>query len=305
MQTIIFAGMKHRNATYLSLIALIIAAILASCSDAVDHGGKTPLVSAGSAYLYKEDIEQLVALNHTVEDSAAFVDKYVRQWLEDALLYDRAKRNVSSGKEIARLIENYRKSLLLNIYQERIVDQQLDKEITPEEVALFYEANKSMFKVEEPMLKGLLLKLSLKAPKLDAVRKWCKSAEPDELEKYTLTNAQVYEYFRETWTPLSAIASKLSFSEEELKGKIALQGMTEFRDTASIYIINIDEYLPSGKIKPLDLAEPEIKELLVNSRKAEFLQEMKQNLYNEALQSGDIRFYQTEQNKDSLSAENR
>ena len=48
--------------------------------------------------------------------------------------------------------------------------------------------------------------------------------------------------------------------------------MTEFKDTASIYIININDYLPVGSIKPLDLAEGEIKELLVNSRKAEFLQ---------------------------------
>ena len=291
MQIIIFAGMKRPVTTYLSLVVVLFAALFASCSDAVDHGGKTPLVSAGDEYLYREDIDQLLALNSNIKDSAAFVNRYIKQWLEDALFYDRAKHNVSSSKEISRLIENYRKSLLLNIYQERLVDQQLDKEITPEEVASFYETNSSMFKTEEPMLKGLLLKVSLKAPKLDAVRKWCKSDTPDELEKYTITNAQAYEYFRETWMPLSAIAAKLSFSEEELKGKISMQGMTEFKDTASIYIFNIDEYLPAGAIKPIDLAEPEIKELLVNSRKAEFLQQMKQSLFEEALQSGDIRYY--------------
>lgn len=301
MQTIIFAGMKHPRTPYMLSIMLAVVAFLISCSDSVDHGGKTPLVSAGDEYLYKEDIEQLLALNYTIEDSAAFVDKYIKQWLEDALLYDRAKRNISSSKEISRLLENYKKSLLLNIYQERLVDQQLDKEITPEEIASFYDANKTMFKVEEPMLKGLLLKVSQKAPKLDAVRKWCKSAEPDELEKYTLTNAQIYEYFRETWMPLSALASKLSFTEKELKEKISTQGMTEFKDTASIYIININDYLPVGSIKPLDLAEGEIKELLVNSRKAEFLQKTKQNLYNEAIQNGDIKFW----NMDSDSTENK
>ena len=301
MQTIIFAGMKQPRTPYTLLIIMAVVAIIASCSDTVDHGGKTPIVSAGNEYLYKEDVEQLLALNYTIEDSAAFVDKYIKQWLEDALLYDRAKRNISSNKEISRLIENYKKSLLLNIYQERLVDQQLDKEITLEEVSSFYEANKTMFKVEEPMLKGLLLKVSQKAPKLDAVRKWCKSAEPDELEKYTLTNAQIYEYFRETWTPLSAIASKLSFTEKELKEKISQQGMTEFKDTASIYMININDYLPVGSIKPLDLAEAEIKELLVNSRKAEFLQKMKQNLYNEAIQNGEIKFW----NKDTISTANK
>lgn len=101
--------------------------------------------------------------------------------------------------------------------------------------------------------------------------------------------------------PLSALASKLSFTEKELKEKISTQGMTEFKDTASIYIININDYLPVGSIKPLDLAEGEIKELLVNSRKAEFLQKTKQNLYNEAIQNGDIKFW----NMDADSTENK
>ena len=98
MQTIIFAGMKRPRTTYLSLIAVLFAAILASCSDAVDHGGKSPLVSAGDEYLYREDIEQLLALNSNVKDSAAFVDRYIKQWLEDALFYEYKGVECSNGR---------------------------------------------------------------------------------------------------------------------------------------------------------------------------------------------------------------
>ena len=151
-----------------------------------------------------------------------------------------------------------------------------------------------MFKMEEPMFKGLLLKVSKKAPKLDAVRRWCKSVDPadlEKLEKYTLTNAQVYEYFHETWTSVSVIAPKVSLSEDELRRKVSEKKMVEFSDSASVYLINVTDYLPVGELKPLDLAEAEIKELLVNSRKAEFLQRVKRDIYDKALKSGDVIFY--------------
>lgn len=276
------------------LLALVAILACMSCSDKIDHGGKTPMVGVGTDFLYKEDVEQMLASDRMIKDSAEFVSKYIEHWLEDVLLYNQAKRNVSSSKEINRLIDNYKKSLMLNVYQERLVDQQLDKEILPEEISVFYESNKLMFKMEEPMLKGLLLKVSKKAPKLDAVRRWCKSSDPEELEKlekYTLTNAQVYEYFHDTWTPVSFIASKVSLGEEELRRRVSEKKMVEFSDSASLYMINVTDYLPVGELKPLDLAEAEIKELLVNSRKAEFLQKVKRDIYNEAMNSGDVIFY--------------
>lgn len=280
------------------LFVLVAMFVWTSCSDKIDHAGKTPLVGVGTDFLYREDVEQMLASDRMIKDSAEFVKKYVEHWLEDVLLYNQAKRNVSSSKEITRLIDNYKKSLLLNIYQERLVAQQLDKEILPSEISAFYERNKLMFKMEEPMLKGLLLKVSKKAPKLDAVRRWCKSSAPEDLEKlekYTLTNAQAYEYFHDTWTPLSVIASKVSLGEDELRRMASEKKMLEFSDTASVYMINVTDYLPVGGLKPLDLAEGEIKELLVNSRKAEFLQKVKRDIYDEALKSGDVVFYNNEQ----------
>ncbi|MBR5150597.1 MAG: peptidyl-prolyl cis-trans isomerase [Bacteroidaceae bacterium] len=279
------------NTVFQVLLAML---LLSACGDSVNHGGKTPYIGVGDEYLYKEDLEQAYMANHTQKDSAAFMQEYIEHWLEDALLYSRAKHNVSSSKEIARLIESYKKSLLLNIYQERLVDQQLDKEITAEEIASFYEANSAMFKMEEPMIKGLLLKVSKKAPKLDAVRRWCKSTEPAELEKlekYTLTNAQLYEYFYDSWMPISALAAKIALSEEDLKQKVTKKDMIEFSDSASLYIMNISDYLPVGELKPLDLAESEIKELLVNSRKADFLQQVKKDIYNEAISGGKVKYF--------------
>ena len=286
--------MKLYKRTVYLLFATIVALVASSCNEQIDHGGKTPIVGVGNEFLYKEDVELLLSSNRMIKDSAEFVQEYVAHWLEDVLMYRQAKRNVAQSKEVDRLIQNYKKSLVLNIYQERLVDQQLDKEITPDEINTFYESNKLLFRMEEPMVKGVFLKLSLKAPKLESVRRWCKSDNPEELEKlekYTLTNAQIYEYFCEEWQSLSLLASKVTLSEDELNAKVSSKGMVEFKDTSAIYIMNITDYLPVGTQKPLDLAESEIKELLVNSRKAEFLQRVKKDIYTDAINSGEVKFY--------------
>ena len=287
--------MKLCKSIFFTLLVAVVAMVLvSSCNSKVDHGGKTPLVSVGDSYLYKEDVVAMLATDRMIKDSADFVEKYVEHWLEDILLYNQAKRNVASSKEVARLIDSYKKSLLLNVYQEGLVNQQLDKEITPEEISAFYDDNMAMFRMEEPMVKGLFLKVAKKAPKLDAVRRWCKSDNPEELEKlekYTLTNAQVYEYFYDKWTPLSVLASRMTIGDDELCRKVVKTGFIEFSDSASLYMINVADYLPEGEQKPLDLAESEIKELLVNSRKAEFLQQVKREIYNKAIVSGEVKFY--------------
>ena len=271
-----------------------------SCESEITHKGKTPLVSVDKEFLYKEDVDQLFSTNRPAMDSVAFVNKYVTHWLEDILLYRMARRNVADSKEIERMVDNYRKVLFLNIYQKRLVEQQLAREITEEEIAAFYEQNKEMFVVEEPLIQGLYLKVSKRAPKLSSVRKWYKcnkESDAEELEKYSFTNAIVYEYFMDTWRPLSELAAKMPITASELLVRLKKDDCIEFSDSAYIYFVNSSMLIRKGEQLPLDLASAEISELLINSLKADFIKEVQKSLYDEALMSGEIKFYDDEQSQ--------
>ena len=91
------------------LLLLVAMFVWTSCGNKIDHGGKTPLVGVGEDFLYQEDVEQMLASDRMIKDSAEFVKKYIEHWLEDILLYNQAKRNVASSKDIIRLIDNYKK----------------------------------------------------------------------------------------------------------------------------------------------------------------------------------------------------
>lgn len=285
---------------------LLAVIFTASCTNEIDHRGRTPLVAVGNDFLYKEDVAALYVTALPTVDSTEFVHNYIRQWLEDALFYRMAVRNVA-GTEVERMVENYRRALLLNIYQERLVEQQLRQTLTEEEVAAFYNNNAELFKLDEAHLQGLFLKLPLTAPKLQSVRKWLSKMTPEDienLEKYNITNAVTYEYFIDSWRSLPSIAAKMPLTSDALFNSLEKDTFVEVSDTAYIYMLSTVALLGKGEQKPLELASDEISSLLINSKKANFVKKVKHDLYNKAIEAGEINFYDRESSAAVIGADN-
>lgn len=267
----------------------------ASCEEEILHKGKTPLVGVGKEFLYKEDVMRFYNLNPpTTVDSATYVDRYINRWIEEALFYNSALRNVPSSADIDKLVEGYKRSLILNIYQEGLVEQHLKRDISDESVLTFYNENSAMFELEEPLAKGLFLKVPAKTPKINQLRTWCKERNEDnleKLEKFAFANNVSYEYFAESWERLADVVEQTPLTEADIVSRLKRNKDIEFKDKEYIYFLSVDSIVEAGAMKPVELVEGEIRELLVNTLKAEFIKEKKRSIYNEALEKGTIQFY--------------
>ena len=104
-------------------LALCLLATLGSCTKKQDHKGKKPLVEVTGKFLYQEDLQAALPLNLTSDDSVLFAESYIRNWIEDALLFAKAEDNVRDSERIKELVENYRKALVMHAYQEELVQQ--------------------------------------------------------------------------------------------------------------------------------------------------------------------------------------
>ena len=111
------------------LFGIVILCMLVSCGGQVNHHGRTPLVEVSGRYLYAEDLRSVLPDNCLRDDSILFAEHYIRNWIEDVLLLDNAERNVSRASEIEELVAAYRHSLVLHLYQEELMEQQLEREI--------------------------------------------------------------------------------------------------------------------------------------------------------------------------------
>ena len=255
------------------------------------HKGRTVVACIGETFLYKDEIDIMYAINGRGIDSVKFVDDYIERWAVERLFYNKAAENVASTVDIESMVEKYRTGLILSIYQDGLVNQQLVSDISMDDVEAFYEENEAMFELEEPMFRGLLLKVSDKSPNISRVRAWCmrhSSEDLDQIEKYSLANEAFYNGFLEEWRTVSDIAKQTPLSEYQLNERLKRKETIEFKHGGYTYFVSADSLIQQGDRKPLEMVVSEVKELLVNSRRAGFIKEKKRSLYNEALATGEI-----------------
>ena len=145
-------------------LGLLILLVCGSCKEQHDHGGRTPLVQLDGNFLYHEDLQAVLPAGLSKDDSLLFAEHYIRNWAEEVLLYEKAKSNIPNSGEIDKLVENYRKALIMHTYQQALMNQTLSKEISETELTDYYEKHQELFKVERPLMKGLFIKFLLRLP---------------------------------------------------------------------------------------------------------------------------------------------
>lgn len=266
----------------------------ACSSEKHDHKGQTPLLELNDNFLYEEDLHSVLPPNLSKDDSVLFVEHYMKDWAEGILLYDKAKSNIPDNRKINELVDNYRKALILHTYQQELINQKVSHEITDEELNGYYEANKQLFTVDRPLIKGLFMKVPLGASGLNNVKTWYKQNTPDaidKLEKYSLQNAVSYDYFYDRWVLASEILDKVPLKVMNPEQYLDENRHIELRDTAFCYFLHVEDFLGVGKQEPFDFAKPEIKDILVNLKQVEFMREVKNDLYKNAVDKKKIIYY--------------
>ena len=282
---------KVRIWTIISCLAIAFG----GCSKQQDHKGMTPLVEVAGKFLYQEDLQAALPLSLTPDDSVLFAENYIRNWVEDILLFEKAEDNVRDSEKVKALVESYRRALVMHAYQEELVQQQLKEEITQTEIADYYEKNKSLFILEKPIVKGLFIKVPLQSSGLADVRRWYKRNTQDaieKLEKYSLRNAVTYDYFYDQWRPLEEIEAMMPVKDWKADGDFLQRNKdVELKDTAFHYFLHIEEFQDKGGQRPIDFAKEEITEILINLKRVDFINRVKEDLYRQASEKNGINYF--------------
>lgn len=275
------------------ILVFLLITLLAcgACKERYDHKGKTPLVEVDGNFLYKEDLMSALPVGLSKDDSILFAEHYIRNWAEEILLYEKAADNIPENVDVDKLVENYRKALIMHTYQQELINQKLANDIPEQELTDYYEKNKELFKLETPMIKGLFIKVPLTAPQLNNVRRWYRSDKQDaieSLEKYSLQNAVKYEYFYDKWVSVTDVLDMIPLNVDAPETFVGKHRQMELKDTAFYYFLNVRDYLGAGEEKPYEYARSEVKDLLVNQQRVNFMEQVKNDLYQQAVNSNKI-----------------
>lgn len=130
--------------------------------------------------------------------------------------------------------------------------------------------------------------------RLLCLKKWYKSDSPEaveNIEKYGLHNAVIYEYFYDKWVSFEEVMSNVPYPISQETEFLRTHTNIELNHKGYWYFLNISDYLPVGGQMPFDFAKVQIKEILMNQRKVEFIKNMKEELYNDALKDKKIEYF--------------
>lgn len=275
-------------------IFIIFVVLLSACKEkASETPSNYPVLEVAGKFLYKDEIDKIIPPDASVIDSADIADRYIRKWVTDVLMYDNARRNITRMSEIDKLVEEYKKSLIIHEYEQALVSQRVNEKISEQELLAFYDKYKSQMILEDNLIKGMLLILPIDAPQLNDVYSWVRTGDIpslEKIEKYSLKNAISFDYFN-NWTPFTDIVRKTPFVVENSKSFVNGTRFVEVKDSTKLYLLRITEIIPIGEYEPYELAKERISNTILNKKKSDFIIEFEKSIYNDALQQGEINFF--------------
>lgn len=281
------SSMTCRN---LLLFALVV--LLSSCSLFHQRQHDDVVVSVNGHYLTSSELAAITRSASMPEDSALLADRYIRQWASAILFYDKATAYQDST--IEGLVDDYRRSLYVNAYEQKLVTSRMSHYVADTTIAQFYEEHREQFLLHENLVKGVLLIIPNDAPKQDKLRKWLATLNEDnieKIEKYAYQYASGYELFLDGFKPANQIVLRMPLDADVVQSELRDKELISISDSVNTYFLQVVDKRLIGEFMPLEYAHDAIRDILLSYRQVEFLHEQRDALYEDAVRFNRVKFY--------------
>ncbi|MDG1398027.1 MAG: hypothetical protein P8P88_06535 [Polaribacter sp.] len=242
--------------------------------------------------LFKKDLKDILPSDITGDDSLVLVRGYINDWAIKQLLLKKAETNNSKEDvdEIANLVRDYKESLIINNYKERLIKQQLDTVINDVEIDAYYRENKENFRLNEELLKIKYLHFDNNIINKKEIITLFKSSNIDDLENLEKQQLsfKFHQFNDSVWTRLDKVMLKLPFSKDNLLKKIEF---VEKQDSLGLYLAAINDVLVRNDIAPLSYIKPAIKQMILHKRKIQLIRDIEKILVQDATKNNNFKVY--------------
>jgi hypothetical protein len=270
------------------LVILLILLFTVSCKNSNKAEKRVAIAKAGDEVLYLDQIPKLIFPDTSKADSTVIVQNYINKWAKKELMFMKAEENLSPElkADIDNQLEEARANLVIYQYQRQMILERMDTLLTDSEMENYYSANEKSFLLSSNIVKALFIKLPVETPNIDKIKTFARSNEQgdlQQLEAICYQFAEKFDDFDEAWVPLNRISVELP---EEINNEENFLRRTKFfesSDSIWLYLVTIRDYRLRSTLAPYEYVKNDIKRILWNSRRIEFIQSLENGIYNDAL----------------------
>lgn len=248
------------------------------------------LAKAFDKTITEKDIANIVELSGSSSDSIAIVENYLKDWAINEILYVEANDYYKNDEQINKQVEAYRQTLVLNKYKQVLAEDK-SKNPSEEEMKDFYEKNRSVFTLSEPILKGAFLSITNGSPNIKKLKEAMRKLDQksiDEIEQFSLKHPLNYSFFIDNWVKLSDINYLIPKQMIATPNNLAPNTMYEYRDSVFTYMFKIIELKQTNTEMPFEFAHDEIKYLLKEKNNKAALEQYLNELFETQKKKGNV-----------------
>jgi hypothetical protein len=293
-----FCEMHSLQKNILILLCCLAVVSFSACSSFFkEQEEKEPLARVGDTFLYKEDIATLIQDDMSPEDSTLFVTNYINNWASKQLLLTKSKINLPEEKlaEFNRLVSDYRTDLYTRAYIEALVLQSKDTAITRTQLMNYYEQEKENFKLNEKLVQLRFVGMPSQFLDIDGVRtkirNW-KESDKRYLDSIAVQFKKIH-FNDSIWVSASRVVEEIPPMTPSNEGSYLKKSQFfELQDSLEVYLGMVTNVLEVNDTAPFDYIEPDIRQLILNRRRLNYIKKLETEIIDEAIKKKEFEVYE-------------
>lgn len=268
----------------------IVLPMFMSCKAISGFFSKGEVVArVGNAKLMMSDLENVVPDGLSEEDSIRLAQQYINSWALDRLLLNMAEKQLSeSERDVSKELDLYRTSLLKYKYEQLYVNQRLDTAVSETVIEEYYAAHQEKFKLQRPLLKARFISIDPDSPVLPELKQKMSSDDgADILEADSLAFVSAFKSTMWNGNWIDAVTLTREFESDYSSMASSLKvGWIERRDSVTLKLAYVSDYIPAGRISPLEYCRQDIVDMIISTRKQQMITTLEQDLLQTSLENG-------------------
>lgn len=257
--------------------------------DGPDRPADAPVAHAYGNKLAWSELRRMIPLDAVPEDSAAMAADIITSWLHKQVLLHQAELNLPETElDFEDRLRDYRNSLVIYAYENALVREKLDTLFTDEELAQYHAAHPEDFRLKDNILRAAWFKVREQdRSTLRKLEGWFRSMDAGQRRELELWLAErgigIFDP-GPSWTTLDAFQREVPLTADLVR----VDARVVVADSVNTYFVHILDHRAQDSIAPLELVRQDIRAILLNRRKLELLERMREDLYQQAWQEGAI-----------------
>jgi hypothetical protein len=272
---------------HLYFLSMLLFFAISGCKGTKHDKDDRVVARVGNRQLKHSELKSLLIEGASSKDSFVIVDGYMQNWIRESLMILEAEKYVAVDINIDKLVDEYRSSLLVDNYEKRIVEKQLDTVVENQELVNYYDTHKSQFVLSQPVMKSIISKIALNVKGIDNVEKALGKSDLGEAMILVKEKSSFCYLDTSAWLTIEDVKSKIPTKMAD-DNDFDTKKTYKHKDKESQYFVKIVKIYHEGDVPPLSYIKDKIAKVILNERKTNLLKQLRKKLYDEGVQNKKI-----------------